>query len=190
MPGQTTKTTLREEFMFQNVGYWSTVYITGDGVCWFSIKLHRWLEMQNRPRYINHHSFSLVANESKKKVLNCLTFFFFPSFLTRWFNMTHAEVEQAIGTLCLDLSTWLQDNTWLLKSMKTESETRWEKNYVILGTFKRAKTIEKCLFGLESVHMRNHQIQLILKIEIEFKTFYKKSLNWVDGLSLTTNFQK
>ena len=79
--------------------------------------------MQNRPRYINHHSFSLVANESKK-VLNCLTFFFFSSFLTRWFNMTHVEVEQAIGTLCLDLSTWLQDNTWLLKSMKTESETR------------------------------------------------------------------
>ena len=78
--------------------------------------------MQNRPRYINHHSYSLVANESKKSFE--LSDFFVSSFLTRWFNMTHVEVEQAIGTLCLDLSTWLQDNTWLLKSMKTESETR------------------------------------------------------------------
>ena len=29
MPGQTTKTALTEEFMFQNVAYWPTVYITG-----------------------------------------------------------------------------------------------------------------------------------------------------------------
>ena len=29
LPGQTTKTTLIEEFMFQNVAYRSTVYITG-----------------------------------------------------------------------------------------------------------------------------------------------------------------
>ena len=30
MPGQTTKTALTEEFMFQNVAYRPTVYITGD----------------------------------------------------------------------------------------------------------------------------------------------------------------
>ena len=29
LPGQTTKTALTEEFMFQNVAYWPTVYITG-----------------------------------------------------------------------------------------------------------------------------------------------------------------
>jgi hypothetical protein len=29
LPGQTTKTTLTEEFMFQNVAYRPTVYITG-----------------------------------------------------------------------------------------------------------------------------------------------------------------
>ena len=29
MPGQTTKTALKEEFMFQNVAYWPTVYRTG-----------------------------------------------------------------------------------------------------------------------------------------------------------------
>ena len=29
MPGQTTKTALTEEFMFQNVAYWPTVYRTG-----------------------------------------------------------------------------------------------------------------------------------------------------------------
>ena len=29
MPGQTTKMALTEEFMFQNVAYWPTVYITG-----------------------------------------------------------------------------------------------------------------------------------------------------------------
>ena len=29
MPGQTTKTAITEEFMFQNVAYWPTVYITG-----------------------------------------------------------------------------------------------------------------------------------------------------------------
>ena len=32
--------------------------------------------MQNRPRYINHHSFSLVANESKKKSFKLSDFFF------------------------------------------------------------------------------------------------------------------
>ena len=34
--------------------------------------------MQNRPRYINHHSFSLVANESKKKGFKLSDFFFLP----------------------------------------------------------------------------------------------------------------
>ena len=29
LPGQTTKMALKEEFMFQNVAYWPTVYITG-----------------------------------------------------------------------------------------------------------------------------------------------------------------
>ena len=29
LPGQTTKTALTEEFMFQNVAYWPTVYRTG-----------------------------------------------------------------------------------------------------------------------------------------------------------------
>ena len=29
MPGQTTKTALTEEFMFQNLAYWPTVYRTG-----------------------------------------------------------------------------------------------------------------------------------------------------------------
>ena len=29
MPGQTTKTAQTEEFMFQNIAYWPTVYITG-----------------------------------------------------------------------------------------------------------------------------------------------------------------
>ena len=30
LPGQTTKMALTEEFMFQNVAVWPTVYITGD----------------------------------------------------------------------------------------------------------------------------------------------------------------
>ena len=29
LPGETTKTAQAEEFMFQNVAYWPTVYITG-----------------------------------------------------------------------------------------------------------------------------------------------------------------
>ena len=43
LPGQTTKTALTEEFMFQNVAYRPTVYITGPltylGLCqqWFEI---------------------------------------------------------------------------------------------------------------------------------------------------------
>ena len=32
LPGQTTKTALTEEFMFQNVAYRPTVYITGPSV--------------------------------------------------------------------------------------------------------------------------------------------------------------
>ena len=32
LPGQTTKTALTEEFMFQNVAYRPTVYITGNAV--------------------------------------------------------------------------------------------------------------------------------------------------------------
>ena len=37
LPGQTTKTALTEEFMFQNVAYRPTVYRTGDGI--FEIKM-------------------------------------------------------------------------------------------------------------------------------------------------------
>ena len=39
LPGQTTKTALTEEFMFQNVAYRPTVYITGVSTVSISKKL-------------------------------------------------------------------------------------------------------------------------------------------------------
>ena len=40
LPGQTTKTALTEEFMFQNVAYRPTVYITGTLVCTIYVLSH------------------------------------------------------------------------------------------------------------------------------------------------------